>query len=107
MVRNDEATSFPAVAYVWTEDATREARTKRESRGLWQILILASGFLVLTRRTWDAGTDLDLDPLVAMIFAASVSIRVLGRAGQNRRLLKKIAKGTIEAAQGSFEAEKE
>ena len=33
--------------------------------------------------------------------------RVVGRAGQNRRLLKNIAKGTIEAAQRSFEAEKE
>ena len=55
----------------------------------------------------DAGTDLDLDPLVAMIFAATVSIRVLGRASQNRRLLKNIAKGTLEAAQRSFEAEKE
>ena len=55
----------------------------------------------------EAGTDLDLDPLVAMLFAASVSIRVLGRAGQNRRLLQNIAKGAIEAARRCFEPRKE
>jgi hypothetical protein len=31
----------------------------------------------------------------------------VGGEGQNRRLLKSIVKGTIEAAQRSFEAEKE
>ena len=75
---------------------------QRELKGM-QALLRAH----LRQAQADAGTDLDLDPLVAMIFAASVSIRVLGRAGQNRRLLKNIAKGTIEAAQRSFEAEKE
>lgn len=55
----------------------------------------------------EAGTDLDLDPIVAMLFAACVSIRVLGRAGQNRRLLKNIAKGSIEATRRSFQLEKE
>ncbi len=55
----------------------------------------------------EAGTDLDLDPLAAMMFAASVSIRVLGRAGQNRRLLQNIAKGALEAARRCFEIRKE
>ena len=55
----------------------------------------------------EAGTDLDLDPLAAMLFAASVSIRVLGRAGQNRRLLQNIAKGALEAARRCFEIRKE
>jgi TetR/AcrR family transcriptional repressor of nem operon len=55
----------------------------------------------------EAGTDLDLEPLVAMLFAASVSIRVLGRAGHDRRLLNNITKGTIEAARRCFESEKE
>jgi TetR/AcrR family transcriptional repressor of nem operon len=55
----------------------------------------------------EAGTDLDLEPLVAMLFAASVSIRVLGRAGHNRRLLNDITKGTIEAARRCFESPKE
>src|SRR5712691_404478 len=47
----------------------------------------------------DAGTDLDLDPLVALLFAAVVAIRVLGRAGHTGRLLQNISKGAIEAAQ--------
>jgi TetR/AcrR family transcriptional repressor of nem operon len=55
----------------------------------------------------DAGTDLDVEPLVAMLFAASVSIRVLGRAGHDRRLLNNITKGTIEAARRCFESDKE
>jgi AcrR family transcriptional regulator len=54
-----------------------------------------------------AGTDLDLEPLVAMLFAAAVSIRVLGRAGRDRRLLDNITKGTIEAARRCFENEEE
>ena len=44
------------------------------------------------------------DPLVAMVFAASVSIRVLGRAGQSQKILRDIAKGAIEAAYRSFES---
>jgi TetR/AcrR family transcriptional repressor of nem operon len=55
----------------------------------------------------EAGTDLDLDPLVAMLFAALVAVRVLGRAGQERRLLQNIAKGVTEAARRCFEREKE
>jgi TetR/AcrR family transcriptional repressor of nem operon len=51
----------------------------------------------------DAGRpDVDLEPLVAMLFAASVAIRVLGRAGENRRLLQNIAKGAIDAARRCF-----
>ena len=51
-----------------------------------------------------AGTDLELDSLSAMLFASSVAIRVLGRAGQDRRLLQNIAKGAIEAARRCFES---
>jgi TetR/AcrR family transcriptional repressor of nem operon len=40
----------------------------------------------------------DLDRLVALLFAASVSIRVLGRAGHDRRLLQDIADGAVAAA---------
>jgi TetR/AcrR family transcriptional repressor of nem operon len=54
-----------------------------------------------------AGTNFDLEPLVAMLFAASVAIRVLGRAGHDRPLLQKISKGAIEAARRWFESEKE
>jgi TetR/AcrR family transcriptional repressor of nem operon len=51
----------------------------------------------------EAGTKLDLEPLAAMLFAASVSIRVLGRAGQDRKLLANVAKGAVEAARRCFE----
>lgn len=50
----------------------------------------------------DAGTDLDLEPLAAMLYAASVAIRVLGRAGQDPTLLANIARGAIEAARRCF-----
>ena len=50
----------------------------------------------------DAGTHLDLDPLVAMLFGAAVAIRVLGRAGQERRLLHNIARGATEAVRRCF-----
>ncbi len=53
----------------------------------------------------EAGTNVDLDPLAAMLFASSVAIRVLGRAGQDRRLLQNIAKGAIEAARRCFESD--
>jgi TetR/AcrR family transcriptional repressor of nem operon len=53
----------------------------------------------------EAGRDLDLDPLAAMLFASSVAIRVLGRAGLDRRLLQNIAKGAIEAARRCFESD--
>ena len=48
-------------------------------------------------------TDIDADPLVAMLFAASVAIRVLGRAGQDRKLLQNVARGAIDAAGRSID----
>jgi TetR/AcrR family transcriptional repressor of nem operon len=50
----------------------------------------------------ETGTEIDLEPLVAMLFAASVAIRVLGRAGEQRKLLQNIAKGAIDAARRCF-----
>ena len=55
----------------------------------------------------EAGTNVDLEPLAAMLFAASVGIRVLGRAGQDRRLLQNIVKGSIEAARRCLDDAKE
>ena len=52
-------------------------------------------------------TSLDIEPLAAMLFAASVAIRVLGRAGHHRRLLQQIATGAIEAARSCFARGKE
>jgi len=48
-------------------------------------------------------SDLDVEPLVAMLFAASVAIRVLGRAGQDRKFLQNIARGAIDAARHSIQ----
>lgn len=50
----------------------------------------------------EAGTDLDLEPLAAMLYAASVAIRVLGRAGHDHTLLANIANGAMDAARRCF-----
>jgi len=55
----------------------------------------------------DARTMVDLEPLVALLFAASVAIRVLGRAGHDRRFLQQIATGAIEAARSCLARGKE
>jgi TetR/AcrR family transcriptional regulator, transcriptional repressor for nem operon len=55
----------------------------------------------------EQGTKLELEPLAAMLFAASVSIRVLGRAGQDKKLLQNVAKGAIGAARSAFDCAKE
>jgi len=44
----------------------------------------------------------DLDRLMALIFASSVSIRVLGRAGQDKQLLQNVADGAVDALRHSF-----
>lgn len=45
----------------------------------------------------------DLEPLVALVFAASISIRVLGRAGQDPQLLQDIADGAVAAVQQALQ----
>ncbi len=45
----------------------------------------------------------DLEPLIALVFAAPVSIRVLGRAGQDPKLLQDIADGAVAAVQQAFQ----
>jgi TetR/AcrR family transcriptional repressor of nem operon len=69
---------------------------------------LASMQALLRKRVREAlagarRSDLDVEPLVAMLFAASVAIRVLGRAGQDRRFLQNIARGAIDAARRSID----
>ncbi|MBI3770221.1 MAG: TetR/AcrR family transcriptional regulator [Deltaproteobacteria bacterium] len=51
----------------------------------------------------DVGTSVDLDPLAALVFAAAVAIRVLGRAGLDRRLLQDIADGATAAVRRALE----
>src|SRR5262249_25646462 len=50
----------------------------------------------------DAGTSRDLEPLVAVLFAAVVAIRVLGRAGHERRLPRPIAAAAPQPPHPSF-----
>ncbi len=45
----------------------------------------------------------DFEPLPALVFAASVSIRVLGRAGQDPQLLQDFADGAVAAVQLAFQ----
>jgi TetR/AcrR family transcriptional repressor of nem operon len=69
---------------------------------------LASMQALLRKRVREAlagarRSDLDVEPLVAMLLAAAVAIRVLGRAGQDRRFLQNIARGAIDAARRSID----
>jgi len=50
----------------------------------------------------DAPMTPDLDEQVAMAFAALVSIRVLGRAGQPRTLLQQVADGAVASVERAF-----
>lgn len=50
----------------------------------------------------ESGTCPDLDRLTALVFAASVSIRVLGRAQQERKLLQDAADGAVDAVHQAF-----
>jgi TetR/AcrR family transcriptional repressor of nem operon len=51
----------------------------------------------------EAGVSLDLDQLTALCFAAAVAIRVLGRAGHDRRFLQEIANGATAAVRRAVE----
>ncbi len=51
----------------------------------------------------DSDITLDLDRLEALCFGAAVSIRVLGRAGQPRRLLQAIADGATAAVRDAVD----
>jgi TetR/AcrR family transcriptional repressor of nem operon len=51
----------------------------------------------------DTGTAVDLAPIASLLFAAAVAIRVLGRAGQHRRLLQSIADGAVAAARQALD----
>jgi TetR/AcrR family transcriptional regulator, transcriptional repressor for nem operon len=57
----------------------------------------------ITEAGTEAGVALDLDQLEALCFAAAVAIRVLGRAGQPRRLLQHIANGATAAVRHALD----
>lgn len=49
-----------------------------------------------------AAAPREVESLAALVFGAAVAIRVLGRAGQNRRLLQNIADGATAAVRRCF-----
>jgi TetR/AcrR family transcriptional repressor of nem operon len=51
----------------------------------------------------DSGVALDIERLEALCFAAAVATRVLGRAGQPRRLLQAIADGATAAVEDALD----
>lgn len=51
----------------------------------------------------DSGVTLDVEQLEALCFAAAVATRVLGRAGQPRKLLQSIADGATAAVRDALE----
>ncbi len=56
----------------------------------------------LEEETNETNVAPDLDRLTALVFAASVSIRVLGRAQQERKLLQDVADGATDALNQTF-----
>lgn len=58
--------------------------------------------LKLEEERGETGIHPDLDRLTALVFAASVSIRVLGRARQERKLLQDVADGAVDALNQAF-----
>lgn len=50
-----------------------------------------------TSKTDKKKSSADIDQLASLVFSALVAIRVLGRAGQDRRLLQDIADGAVAA----------
>ncbi len=53
----------------------------------------------------DSEQEPDIDALIALVFAATLSIRVLGRAQEGPQLLQKIADGAIAAVEQAFHPE--
>jgi TetR/AcrR family transcriptional repressor of nem operon len=84
------------------ESSSFSEETRREvERGIQEMRLFLRDRLREAQA--ESKAQVDLDPLVALVFAAMVAIRVLGRAGHNRRLLQDIADGATAAARRCFE----
>ncbi len=84
------------------ESTTLAAETRRAlQHGLDEMRRLLRGHL--REAEADAGVRLDVARLEALCFAAAVAIRVLGRAGQTRRLLQTIADGATAAVRDALD----
>lgn len=84
------------------ESTTLGAETRRALQdGLDEMRRLLRGHLREAER--DTGIALDVERLEALCFAAAVATRVLGRAGQPRRLLQAIADGATAAVKDALD----
>lgn len=87
------------------EAAGLSADTRRElDQGLGAMKALLG--LRLREARDVSGAKVDLEPLTALVFAAAVAIRVLGRAGQDRKLLQNVADGAVQAVRARLEADR-
>jgi len=86
--------AIPETSSLSPENCDRVERGFREMRGfLRQRLVEAQE----RRKPSKKSESIDLHQLSTLVFAAMVAIRVLGRAGQDRRLLQDIADGAVAA----------
>ena len=80
------------------ESATLAAETRNAMEaGLREMRRLLRARLREAAAEAETGATFDVERLAALCFAAAVAIRVLGRAGQHRKLLQQIADGAVAA----------
>ena len=116
--RTERLEAIEAERKAWRERAERvpflrEARSAFGIFGFPQVFAL---FLILTVGTMIVNSVLPFylesaarvpasqqSLVLGLLFATAVAIRVLGRAGQSRRLLQQAARGAVEAARHTFD----
>jgi len=86
--------AIPETSSLSPETRSRVERGFKEMRGFVRHRLREAQE---TAKTGEQKTSAELDQLSNLVFAALVAIRVLGRAGQDRRLLQDIADGAAAA----------
>jgi len=92
--------TIPESSSLSPETRSRVQRGFQEMRGFVRGRLLEAQD---TTKTGEKKTSAELDQLASLVFAALVAIRVLGRAGQDRRLLQDIADGAVAAVRRCVE----
>jgi TetR/AcrR family transcriptional repressor of nem operon len=91
--------AIPESSSLSPETRRRVQRGFQEMRGLVRRRLREAQEAAKTKKKASA----DFDQLASLVFAALVGIRVLGRAGQDRRLLQDIADGAVVAVRRCLE----
>jgi len=94
--------AIPESSSLSPETRSRVQRGFQEMRGFVRERLREAQEAAKTDETDKKTTAEDLDQLASLVFAALVAIRVLGRAGQERRLLQDIADGAMAAVRRSL-----